>query len=58
MTKNQIVDGLLVINKLRGMTSLMLLVEYAVLLVKSYYAGTLDPNVDGVLVVALGKGQS
>ncbi|WP_317286472.1 tRNA pseudouridine(55) synthase TruB [Leuconostoc mesenteroides] len=57
MTKNQIVDGLLVINKSRGMTSFDVVsrVRRIIGQKKVGHAGTLDPNVDGVLVVALGK---
>ncbi|HEY4399799.1 MAG TPA: tRNA pseudouridine(55) synthase TruB [Lactobacillaceae bacterium] len=51
------VDGLLVIDKPRGMTSFDVVAQVRRLyhMKKVGHAGTLDPNVSGVLVVALGK---
>lgn len=57
MQKNNPVDGILVVNKPKGVTSFDVVakVRRAVGQKKVGHAGTLDPNVDGVLVVALGK---
>ncbi|GMA70615.1 tRNA pseudouridine synthase B [Leuconostoc litchii] len=57
MVMNQMIDGLLVINKPKGMTSFDIVAKVRRLVgqKKVGHAGTLDPNVDGVLVVALGK---
>ena len=57
MQKNNPVDGILVVNKPKGFTSFDVVakVRRAVGQKKVGHAGTLDPNVDGVLVVALGK---
>lgn len=51
------VDGLLVIDKPRGTTSFDVVAQVRRLyhMKKVGHAGTLDPNVSGVLVVALGK---
>lgn len=57
MQKNNPVDGVIVVNKPKGVTSFDVVakVRRAVGQKKVGHAGTLDPNVDGVLVVALGK---
>jgi len=57
MQHNNNVDGLIVVNKPRGVTSFDVVakVRRAIGQKKVGHAGTLDPNVDGVLVVALGK---
>lgn len=57
MMKNNPVDGVIVVNKPKGVTSFDVVakVRRAVGQKKVGHAGTLDPNVDGVLVVALGK---
>ncbi len=57
MQKNNPVDGILVVNKPKGVTSFDVVakVRRAVGQKKVGHAGTLDPDVDGVLVVALGK---
>ena len=54
---NDSVDGLIVVNKPRGMTSFDVVakVRRAIGQKRVGHAGTLDPNVDGVLVIALGK---
>ncbi|CAM3068025.1 tRNA pseudouridine(55) synthase TruB [Leuconostoc rapi] len=57
MVKNSIVDGIIVVNKPRGLTSFDVVskIRRAVGQKRVGHAGTLDPNVDGVLVIALGK---
>lgn len=50
-------DGVLIVDKPRGMTSFDVVAQLrrAVGQKKIGHAGTLDPNVEGVLVIALGK---
>ena len=57
MLANDQVDGVIVINKPRGVTSFDVVakVRRAIGQKKVGHAGTLDPDVSGVLVVALGK---
>lgn len=57
MQQNKNIDGIIVVNKPRGMTSFDVVakVRRAIGQKRVGHAGTLDPNVDGVLVVALGK---
>ena len=57
MVKNSIIDGIIVVNKPRGLTSFDVVsrIRRVVGQKRVGHAGTLDPNVDGVLVIALGK---
>lgn len=57
MAQNSIIDGIIVVNKPRGLTSFDVVskIRRAVGQKRVGHAGTLDPNVDGVLVIALGK---
>lgn len=57
MTESKAVNGLLVIDKPRGMTSFDVVAQVRRLYhtKKVGHAGTLDPSVSGVLVIALGK---
>ncbi|MDF7637065.1 tRNA pseudouridine(55) synthase TruB [Leuconostocaceae bacterium ESL0958] len=57
MVAGSTVTGLLVVNKPKGMTSFGVVARVRRLTgqKKIGHAGTLDPNVDGVLVLALGK---
>ncbi|CAK8054041.1 tRNA pseudouridine(55) synthase TruB [Eupransor demetentiae] len=51
------IDGILVVNKPKGMTSFGVVARLRRVIgqKKIGHAGTLDPNVDGVLVIALGR---
>ncbi|MFT8938433.1 tRNA pseudouridine(55) synthase TruB [Leuconostoc falkenbergense] len=57
MTNKQMIDGVLVVDKPRGVTSFDVVRQVRRLFgqKKVGHAGTLDPSVAGVLVVALGK---
>lgn len=57
MNPSNIIDGIIVIDKPKGVTSFDVVakVRRAIGQRRVGHAGTLDPNVDGVLVVALGK---
>jgi len=57
MTNKQMIDGVLIVNKPRGVTSFDVVRQVRRLFgqKKVGHAGTLDPSVAGVLVVALGK---